>query len=427
MATEKYKLTKTFVDNLPLSPDKQIFYKDSELLGFALRVTKSKSYIVEKKLPGGVTCRVTIGQHGVWTVAQAREQAREYLLMISKGINPNTIKKDTSTNAKQGKENNRQLPTLREAYDFYKNKKKLSTSSLIAYNICINNYFQDWADLKVTSLTKKMVQNRFSLLSERSPAQANLAIKFLHALFNYCSKHYLNDKDELIITTDNPAKIITQNNSLNKIKRRRTYVRSDQHHVWAQAVVSSHWPGEQNDDFRAYTNQDFLLLLALTGFRRNEAETLEWKNVDLIFGTIKVTDTKNGEDLMLPMGEVLWHILRERHKRASNLKYVFTDRSGKSHISDRRAAREKVAQESGIPFTFHDLRRTFSSVANSLAIGSYTIKRLINHTIEDNSNDVTDGYVQVSFDDLRKAMNLIEGVFISLEVKTKILNREYRN
>lgn len=427
MATEKYKLTKTFIDNLSLSPNKQVFYKDSELLGFALRVTKSKSYIVEKKLPGGVTCRVTIGQHGVWTVAQAREQAREYLLMISKGINPNTIKKDTNSGIKQDKENNRQLPTLQEAYDFYKANKKLSASSLIAYNICINDYFQDWANLKITSITKKMVQNRFNTLSERSPAQANLAVKFLHALFNYCSKHYLSDKDELIITTDNPAKIITQNNSLNKIKRRRTYVRADQHQLWVKAVVTSHWPGEQNNDFRAYTNQDFLLLLALTGFRRNEAETLEWKNVDLKFGTIEVTDTKNGDDLMLPLGEVLWHILRERHKRANNLKYVFTDRSGTSHISDRRAARAKVTQESGIPFTFHDLRRTFSSVANSLAIGSYTIKRLINHTTEDNSNDVTDGYVQVSFDDLRKAMNLIEGVFISEELKTLILNREYRN
>lgn len=79
-----------------------------------------------------------------------------------------------------------------------------------------------------------------------------------------------------------------------------------------------------------------------------------------------------------------------------------------------------------MPFTFHDLRRTFSSVANSLAIGSYTIKRLINHTTEDNANDVTDGYVQVSFDDLRKAMNLIEGVLIPNDARALIFNREYK-
>lgn len=168
------------------------------------------------------------------------------------------------------------------------------------------------------------------------------------------------------------------------------------------------------------------MLLALTGFRRNEAERLEWKNIDLKYGTITVTDTKNGEDLTLPMGELLWQIMQERKKRASDHLYVFTDRSGESHVNDRRAARLKVAQESGIAFTFHDLRRTFSSVANSLAIGSYTIKRLINHTIEDNTHDVTDGYIQVSFDDLRKAMNSIENVLIPEDIKQIILNREYK-
>lgn len=426
MATEKYKLTKTFVENIPLSLNKQTFYKDSELPGFALRVTKTKSYIVEKKLPGGVTCRVTIGQHGIWTVVQAREQAREYLLMIAKGINPNNIKKETTATIKQDNANSKQIPSLHEAYIFYKENKTLSQSSLTAYDICINDYYQDWAEIKLTSITKKMLLDRFSSLSKRSPAQANLSVKFLHALFNYCSKHYLNDKDEYIITTENPAKIITQNNSLNKIKRRRTYIRSEQHQVWANAVVNSKWVGEQNNDFRAYTNQDFLLLLALTGFRRTEAERLEWLNVDLAFGTIKVTDTKNGEDLMLPMGDLLWHIMKERKKHATGLKYVFTDRSGNSHISDRRAVRVKISEECGVPFTFHDLRRTFSSVANSLAIGSYTIKRLINHTSEDNANDVTDGYVQVSFTDLRKAMNLIEGVLIPNDARALILNREYK-
>ncbi|MDC5485941.1 integrase, partial [Acinetobacter baumannii] len=59
------------------------------------------------------------------------------------------------------------------------------------------------------------------------------------------------------------------------------------------------------------------------------------------------------------------------------------------------------------------------------AIGSYTIKRLINHTTDDDDNDVTDGYIQVSFDDLKKAMNMIEDVIISDPVKELIKNRLY--
>ncbi|MDQ8951924.1 integrase family protein [Acinetobacter rudis] len=425
MSVERFKLTKTFVDNLDFSPEKQVFYKDAELVGFALRVTKVKSYIVEKKLPGGVTCRVTIGQHGVWTVAQAREAAREYLLMISKGINPNTIKKEKSNDIKNNIALNKQIPTLREAYDFYKSKKKLSEASLVAYELCVSKYFNDWEDTKLSDITKKMVQDKFYELSEHSQSRANIAIKFLHAVFNFCSDNYLGDNDQKVLTSENPAKIITETKSLNKIKRRRNYIRSDQQHDWSFHVTTTHWEGQQNDNKHAYTNQDYLILIALTGFRREEAERIEWANVDLKYGAITVTDTKNGEDLTLPVGEVLWNILKSRKLRSEGSKYVFPGKFADTHIVDRRIAREKIIEKSGIQFTFHDLRRTFSTIANSLAIGSYTIKRLINHTMDDNNHDVTDAYVQVSFDDLRKAMNLIENVVLSEDAKSLIKNRIY--
>ena len=50
---KKIKLNKKFVDEaaLPVNKD-QVFYRDSELKGFALRVTSSssKSFVVEKTL-----------------------------------------------------------------------------------------------------------------------------------------------------------------------------------------------------------------------------------------------------------------------------------------------------------------------------------------------------------------------------------------
>ena len=38
---------------------------------------------------------------------------------------------------------------------------------------------------------------------------------------------------------------------------------------------------------------------------------------------------------------------------------------------------------------------------------------------------MTDGYIQISFDDLKKAMNMIEDVIISDPVKELIKNRLY--
>ena len=148
------------------------------------------------------------------------------------------------------------------------------------------------------------------------------------------------------------------------------------------------------------------------------------ENVDLQFGTIKIINTKTMR-IFCYLWVIPFGTLCVNEKRAGDNKYVFTDRNGVSHISDRRAARDKVTENSGIEFTFHDLRRTFGTIANSLAIGSYTIKRLINHTTDDDDNDVTDGYIQVSFDDLKKAMNMIEDVIISEPVKALIKSRLY--
>lgn len=422
MVTQRYKITKSFVDSVPLSPDKPIIYRDSEITGFGLRVGGVKSFVAEKKMPNGSPCRVNIGKYGVWTVAQARERARELLIMMSNGINPNQEKSNRSQQAKAGYAIDKSIPTLSQAYDFYKSKKVLSENTIRDYDTCVDDYFNDWQHFQLNAITKKMVLERHAELSTRSLARANLAIKFLRALINFTLLKNIDDDGNRLFTFENPVSIINEQKALNKIKRRRTYIRADQLNDWAHAVVTSEWPGEQSNDYRAYTNQDYILLLALTGFRRSEGESILWQNVDLRFGTITIKDTKNGEDLTLPMGSVLWHILKQRHKHAIN-EYVFADRTGKTCISDRRDARRKITESSGIEFTFHDLRRTFSSVANSLAIGGYTIKRLINHTFEDDDNDVTDGYVQVSFEDMRNAMNMIEDKILSKSVQNLIFNR----
>ena len=83
------KLTKSYVDSLPYQESGQIFYRDSDLKGFGLRVgTGSKVYIAEGKV-NNKNIRVTIGRHGVLTSEQARLEARSILGMIARDVNPN--------------------------------------------------------------------------------------------------------------------------------------------------------------------------------------------------------------------------------------------------------------------------------------------------------------------------------------------------
>ena len=423
---QRYKLTKTLIDSLPFEESgKKVFYRDSLTIGFGLIVTQTKTYFIETRMPNGQNKRKTIGKHGVYTLEQARTEAKRLLLLIHQGIDPVAQRKQIKANFKTEMELNELIPSLEAAYKNYKSKKKLSEATIEAYDRCVNNYFIDWKDIKITNFTQKMVLDKHMELSQRSQAQANLAMKFLSAVYNFSASTLFDNNDEKIIKEKSPVGVIYQEKKWNKIKRRKGYIRSDQIHDWSLGVCTTWWIGNQNNNARAYTNQDYLFLLILTGLRREEGETLEWDNVDLKYGTLKITDPKNHEDLLLPMGEMLWHMMRERKKFAEDNKYVFPGLKPNSHIIDKRNVRESITKSTGIQFTFHDLRRTFGTIANSLAIGSYTIKKLINHTTSDDDNDVTDGYIQVTFEDLRKAMNLIETVVISNLAKKIIMNRLY--
>ena len=64
----------------------------------------------------------------------------------------------------------------------------------------------------------------------------------------------------------------------------------------------------------------------------------------------------------------------------------------------------KVIEETGIPFTVHDLRRTFITIAESLDIPAYALKRLLNHKM---ASDVTAGYIIIDVERLRKPMQMI--------------------
>src|SRR5438045_1390071 len=88
----KAKITKTFVDSLMPPASGQIFYRDTELIGFAVRLSPgAKTYVAERKI-NGKTVRVSIGSHGVFTPTQARERARVLLGQMSDGINPHSVK-----------------------------------------------------------------------------------------------------------------------------------------------------------------------------------------------------------------------------------------------------------------------------------------------------------------------------------------------
>ena len=57
-------------------------------------------------------------------------------------------------------------------------------------------------------------------------------------------------------------------------------------------------------------------------------------------------------------------------------------------------------ERADVSFTLHDLRRTFCSVAETIGVGTYTLKRLLNH--KTSRSDVTAGYTVLTAEELRE-------------------------
>ncbi|MDO8415474.1 MAG: integrase arm-type DNA-binding domain-containing protein [Agitococcus sp.] len=393
-----FKLTKKAIDEIPLTEVGQKIYRDSELIGFALRVTKVKTYIVERKL-FSKTVRVTIGAHGVFTPTQAREEAQRILGDMARGINPNQAKQE-KIDAQNIKSIN---PTLHDAYVAYIAERKLKPNTLRDYKFCVDDYFKEWRDKPLAEINRKNIQDMHKEISERSEARANMAMRFLRALFNFAIEHYLDNNDNPIIP-NNPVKTLSAKRSWNIVESRTGHIQRHQIKPWFDAVNSFEDEYLATDSECKHTSRDYFLTLLFTGFRRHECACVEWSEIDLVNGTITSKDPKNGKRHTLPMGNYLWGIMKARKARATS-KYVFPTEEGSGHLIDRRKVASKITSVSGVPFAPHDLRRTFCSIVESLSIGKYTMKKLMNHSM---SGDVTALYAQISIDALRTAMQAVE-------------------
>jgi integrase len=145
--------------------------------------------------------------------------------------------------------------------------------------------------------------------------------------------------------------------------------------------------------------RDLILFLLFTGFRRREATTLTWDDVDFGKRVIRLpaAKTKAGRALDLPMSDVVRDILVAR-RAAGDARWVFPANSRSGHVEEPRFFLEQAAAASGVRVSVHDLRRTFITTAEQTEMSVFALKALVNHSL---GRDVTAGYVQFGADRLR--------------------------
>ena len=389
------RITKKFVDTVP-TPEctatggkTQKFYRDEQVPGFALRVTSGgvKSFIMEKRI-NGKNKRITIGRYGNLTTEQARLEAKKLTGEVAMGKDPIAEKK-----AKEAKS-----VTLNQAFnDYLLARKNLSETTIKDYKRAVDGALSDWQNKALLDITKDMVEARHRLLGKRSHARANNTMRVLRAIFNLAKTKYEYTKGQSIILY-NPVDRISDTRAWYKVERRRTLIKPHQHNAWYQGTLQ----------LNTTSTRDYLHLLLLTGLRRSEASRLRWDEVDFIEKTLTITQTKNHEIHTLPLSDFLENLLKSRFENKTN-EYIFPSNSKRGNLIEPKKAVQKVSEQSGVRFTLHDLRRTFITIAESLDIPAYALKRLLNHK---DPSDVTAGDIVSDVNRLRVPMEKISNFII---------------
>jgi integrase len=381
----KLRLTKTNIEAIVSPARGQALYYDTALTGFGIRVGQTrKVFFCEAKVRGR-TVRPTIGPYGAFSPEEAAKLARRQLADMSQGINPNEAKRVTEARAVK----------LKAAFDeFFEARPNFSPKTIPTYRRTIDLYLKDWQGRPVGDLTRQMVLARHRLVAERhGSTTANNVMRHLRSVYNYVSAAH----GEL---PPNPVCILSQARSWGVERRRRNIVPQHALPQWFKAVYDEHT-----------TARDYMLVALMTGMRRGEVATLRWEHIDLVGETLTVPFTKNGEPLTLPLSWYLVDLFIARRTVDPEGEWVFAGAGKTGHIVETKSFTSRTSVACGVKFTLHDLRRTFVTIAESLDIPAYALKRLLNHRIE---NDVTGGYIVIDAERLRGPVNRIADKILEL-------------
>jgi len=379
------RLTKRAIDALPFAKSGQIFYHDSELTGFGLRVgAKAKTFIAEGQVRRR-SVRLTIGRYPLISPEEAKRVALERLAAMARGDDP----------AKEEKAKRARALTIEEAFAaFFEAKPNLSPVTVDNYKRTPKLYIADWRKKPLRDITREMVLARHRKISkERGAMTANCVFRHVRLVYNFVASVH----DDF---PPNPVQVLSRTRSWAPERRRRTLVAAHQLPAWWQAVHA------ESDDAR-----DFLLVALFTGMRRGEIAKLKWENVDLIGRTLHLPRTKNGDPLLLPMSDFLASVIASRREGVGQTEWVFAGQGRTGHIVETKSFLRRIVAKSGVSFSLHDMRRTFITIAESLDIPAYALKRLLNHRAD---GDVTGGYIVMSADRLRGPVERIAEKILEL-------------
>jgi integrase len=362
------RLTKQVIDETPFPAAGQVFVRDTELSGFALRVTQGrKSFILEKRIRGRMR-RLTLGPFGPLTVDQARKLAAMHVGAIAQGDDPAQVRQDRLHE-----------PTFGDLTAQYLERHAPRKRSGRDDRAMLHTHLVVFRTRKLADINRNDVARLHAQVGETAPYRANRIVALLRKMFNLA-------RDWGLYAGDNPATRI----QFFREESRDRFVQPEELPRLFQAIAE-----EADPSVRAV-----LLTALLTGARRTEVLTMRWEDVSLTRAEWRIPHTKAGRPHLLPVPHALVVLLRSLPRVEGN-PYVFVGQHGVGHLHDMKRAWARIRVTAGIhDVRFHDLRRT----VGSWLAGSGESLQLIGKVLNHRDVSTTAIYARLNLDPVRQAL-----------------------
>lgn len=375
-----FRLTKRSVEALEIQ-EKDYIEWDGEVPGFGVRIYPSgkKTYMVQYR-SGRRTRRYTIGSHGILTSDQARTEAKRLLGDVMRGDDPS------------GKRKQRQhAPTVTALCERFMNDYaavhcKPSTNR--SYEMCIRrNIKPALGPMQINDVTRSDVAALHLKMSATTPYQANRVLALISKLFNMAEDWGLRDDGT------NPARRIKKNRE----EEKKRYLSDAEQERLGQALNDCLEDGAETVFVIAA-----IMLLILTGCRRNEITTLKWDYIQ--FNHLDLPDSKTGRR-RIPLPREAYEILMNLPRREGN-PYVILGITNDGCLTDLERPWRRIRERAELnDVRLHDLRHTYASVAIQNGIDPFTLKEIMGHK----NLQTTLRYAHLADDAVQRAAGSVAG------------------
>ena len=357
------------------------------------------------------TVSLTYGKVKNLSLKKVRNLAIADLGLLSQGIHPK--EKERLDKAVRF--------TLGEAIEQMLAVKTLKASTKKCYQQTLQRNFSDWLSREMRSITRldciekykkirKYVATNGRVQPKANPAgepEAQKAMRTLSTVFSFFQEDTLANGQKLL-PEGNPVLALRAKKVRPPLKRRKDYLNREERHkllIWLQEQYNIAEYGHVGDLVISAQQIDYILILLCTGLRRNEPLSLTWNDVDFENEIFTVTETKNGQDISIPMTRRVRALL-ERRLNASYGDFVFSSPLFANRSASMAKVIEKASADSEVVFSAHTLRRTTTTILAEMGFHSEQIGRLLNHS----AKNQTEHYNVVAASQLKGLVETLESV-----------------